>query len=155
MKKLLTLLLLLGIKFSYAQTTDSLKWMNISPEVGNSIEQSEKIKFHLFLQYKDSLFESAHFIQLNDTTVELIIKPLNRPEISQITSIREEQEIAATIRNQVASHQESIYEPTLKEIRKKERQREFGEAMADIGTRILTEVIFIGIETLLLSALSN
>ena len=73
----------------FSQTLDSSKIIGIHPAVGKSITKDEKVRYHLFPEYKDSLFESAHVLKYNDTTFALVIKPINASEIVRSISTKE------------------------------------------------------------------
>ena len=60
-----------------AQTADTAKLIGIHKAVGKTITRDEKIKYHLFTEYKDDTFDSAQVFRYNDTTYELRISSSN------------------------------------------------------------------------------
>lgn len=69
--RIIFLLLLAG--FSMRAQTDSMRLIGLHPSVGKTIDRDEKIRYRLFPQYRDSLFDNAQIFTANDTTYKLVI----------------------------------------------------------------------------------
>jgi hypothetical protein len=64
------LILLLSVHVLRAQETSRIYVLHDS--VGESIDQSEKIKYHLFTFWSDTAFDHAEFIMQSDSSILLV-----------------------------------------------------------------------------------
>jgi hypothetical protein len=71
-----------------AQEADSGKVIGLHPSVGKLITRDEKIRYHLFPDYKDSIFQSAKIIRYNDSTFILAVSTTIGQEVkTPVTTI--------------------------------------------------------------------
>ena len=73
MKSGFLLLLLLLTFATQAQVSDTAKLIGLHPAVGKVIDRDEKMKYRLFPDYDDRLFEKAELYSMNDTAYLLVI----------------------------------------------------------------------------------
>lgn len=86
MKKLLIFITLTISGISFAQTTETGKAIIVHPAIGKLIDQSEKITFTLFPEYKDSTFNSAYVVKYNDSTFTVVVTNINNQSIEKSIS---------------------------------------------------------------------
>jgi len=74
------LLFLCCCGFAQAQT-DSLRLIGIHPAVGKTVDRGEKIKYQLFPEYKDSIFDHAQVFTKGDTAYQLVITSIRGTQV--------------------------------------------------------------------------
>lgn len=77
MKGIPLFILLLASLFAKAQTADTATLIGLHPAVGKVIDRDEKMKYHLFPEYDDRLFDKAQFYSRNDTAFMLVITSIS------------------------------------------------------------------------------
>jgi hypothetical protein len=141
---------------SLAQHNDSLKVIGIHPAVGKMITRDEKIKYHLFPEYKDSIFESAQIFSLNDSTFLVSIKTINGIEVRNYISTSQLDKIYYRIDELQKGKQvpEEEYVMT-KEEKKEARKGRARDASLDFLVDFFAQMTIITLEALLTFALTN
>lgn len=118
MKYLLLLLFPVLVK---AQTNDEGKVIIIHPAVGKTITADNKKQYHLFPQYKDSLFSSAEVTKYNDTTYSIAFKTITGQTIEKSATTEELNEIYHQIDEIHSESLNSTQEKAAKRSRNKSR----------------------------------
>ena len=156
MKYFLLLIFCLITIITNGHNPDSVKVIGLHPAIRKTISQDAKIKYHLFPEYKDSLFGSAQIIKLNDTIYHLVIHSITGTDVKATISIKELDEMYFRIDDVYASAkaQEDPYalpEEDRKEIRRKENARKAGK----IIMTVMTNIVLVSLQAFLSVTLSN
>jgi len=151
MKNLLLFFSIL-LSFRAVAQTDTAKVIGIHTAVGKSISQEEKIKYHLFPEYKDSLFESARIVKLNDSTYEVVVHSTGGADIKSYISTQELDGMYFRIDEINRSDRAFAEKPAMtEEERKKIRHRQIASTMI----QVLGEVFLLSLQVALSIALAN
>lgn len=155
MRRLFFTLFFLSFFFAKAQNADSGRVIGIHPAVGKSISREEKIRYALFPEYKDSLFESAEIIKYNDSTFMLHVRAVQGTEITTKVSTRELDDLFYDIEKVEKSKKEKDEYVLTEEERKEIRRKRAKEESANFWTDFLVNMTIITFETLLTITFSN
>lgn len=140
----------------FAQSPDSSKVIGIHPAVGKSISQNEKIRYHLFPQYKHVSFEQAEVLKVNDSTFVLLVKPVNGNSIKCPITIAELDELFYQIDEIEKSKRRVDDEYVISEEERKEAQRiRTRNDNSEFWWNFLTQMTIITFETLIAIGLTN
>lgn len=138
-----------------AQTTDSAKVIGIHPAVGKIISRDEKIKYHLFEEYKDSTFESAELFKCKDSTFLLSVKSIQGNELKSPISTKQLDDLYFKIdeveKMQAKTADEYLQSSVAKEAEKKKKARDNSNFWIDF----FTQLTIVTIETFITLALTN
>ncbi|MDF2435690.1 MAG: hypothetical protein K0Q95_66 [Bacteroidota bacterium] len=123
MRHLFLLLFFFLSCFTQAQTADSGKVIGLHPSVGKIISQEEKLRYHLFPDYKDNVFQNAKVIKYNDSTFILSVSTVTGKEVQSPITTTELDDLYYQIEDaEKAKRSEEEYvmtEEEKKEIKKK------------------------------------
>jgi hypothetical protein len=158
MMKISTLLFLFFtfIFCAKAQEPDTLKVIGIHPAVGKIISQDEKIRYHLFPEYKDSAFISARVLKYTDSTFMLSIRSVQGVEVQNHISTKQLDALYYQIDDVEKGKQPREEQYVLTEEEKRqERKRRNKEDASEFWMEFLGQMIAVTVETLIFAALSN
>jgi hypothetical protein len=154
MRKLLLAFLLSFPLLLKAGTGDTSKVIGIHPAVGKSISRDEKIKYKLFPEYIDSLFESAEVTRCSDSTFLLNVRTVQGTDIHNSISTKQLDDLYYRIDDIEKVKKEPEYVMTEEE-KKEERRKRNRQNNSDFWYDFLAQMTIATFEVIITAVLSN
>ncbi len=150
MRTFLFLTFLISSSFCFAQNNEG-NVIILHPSVGKVIDNSEKGRYHLFPEYKDSTFNTAYFLKYNDSTFTVIVTNIQNEALEKGVSQKELDQLYYQIED-ISQKLGTLYN---EENNNKKKRKPSGpnSANAYIATEFFVQLTIITIDILL--ALAN
>lgn len=149
MKHLFTIVFsFLLFNFGVGQTDNKDKIVAFHPSIGNTLDKSEKIRYTVFPEYKDSLFESAQLIQHDSSSYSVLIKTTNAHSFKKEINRTELDIIYAKIESMQSTNSGSTDDYVDNSTTQKKEKKQDHADTARLAGEITLQIVFIALQIL-------